>query len=60
MSDTRDYLSRRIGDLEVSAATHQNNISRLSREREHMLAELEEARAAYAAIEALDETEEAP
>lgn len=53
MNQTRDFLSRRVGDLEVETATRMHSLERLTREHELLLIELEEAKAARDAVEAL-------
>lgn len=53
MSTTRDFLSQRIAVLKADAAANGNEMSRLSKERTRIFAEIAEAEAAYAAIEAL-------
>lgn len=53
MSTTRDFLSQRIAVLKTDGATNGNEMSRLGKERKRIFAELAEAEAAYAAIEAL-------
>jgi len=58
VSNTRNYLSERIGELERQAAVNGNEMSRLGKERNRIFAELAEAKAAYAAVEALAPEEE--
>lgn len=55
MSTTHTYLSRRVGIVRAQAAATAHDIARLQRQHDVQLAELAEAEAALAAVDALVE-----